>query len=361
MTPLHSEGWTVRPSVTPGGPTSPVTLVADDEGLTQVVGIHPETFETPWAVVADLRLTRRGRRLTLEAHVGERDVRWRRRDLDDFEEWREVVLAHGGLVRRRPARVGVVAVAAAVVLASLGGVLAAVLGGRVNPKVERRDATNANLTLADLPAGWGTTAGGYLAYLVPPAGEVVTSTSSTVAGTDVVGEAVASLFQRCLGVSNAADRVFGEAGQLPDYQVSSAVFHVTTPYETEVATTSQYYRTTSMVSRDVAEMSRHGFGACFAQANATALLYNYASDTTPPSGAQSWTPVTYARGWARGGVVPVDLPGVEGNYSLAVAVVASGHYEVTLTALVPSWPAAQPLLNRLVGTLKSRLAGGSAA
>ena len=362
MSVLRSEGWSVRPSMVMGGASSPVTLVVDDETLTQIVGIHPETFETPWAVVGDLVLTRRGSRVTLSARVGESDRRWSRRGLEDFEEWREVVLAHGGVVRRRPARVGVVVAAAAVVVvASLGGVLAAVLGGRPNPVLERRDARSANLTLADLPAGWGTTTGGYLSYLVPPAGEVITSTPSTVAGTDVVGDAVATTFQRCLGVSNATDRVFGDAGQFPDYQVSSPVFHVATPLETEVATTSQYYRTTGMVARDVAEMSRSGFGACFAQANATALLYNYASDTTPPAGARSWTPVTYAHGWARGGVVPVDLPGVEGNYSLAVVVVATGHFEVTLSALVPSWPSAQPLLDRLVGVLKSRLAGASAA
>ena len=65
----------------------------------------------------------------------------------------------------------------------------------------------------------------------------------------------------------------------------------------------------------------------------------------------------------RRGVVSVALPGVSIPYSLVVAVVAGGHYEVTMSALVPSMKSSQRLLGQLISTLKTRIddGGGSAA
>ena len=61
---------------------------------------------------------------------------------------------------------------------------------------------------------------------MPAYGTVDTSTSTPVtsAPTNPAFEQAAALFQHCLGVSNARDRVFGASGQLPDYQASSRVF-----------------------------------------------------------------------------------------------------------------------------------------
>ena len=41
MTSLRSEEWAVRPPFVENGPTSPVTLLMDDAGLTQLAGIPP--------------------------------------------------------------------------------------------------------------------------------------------------------------------------------------------------------------------------------------------------------------------------------------------------------------------------------
>lgn len=363
MEPITSAGWSVRPSFVPHGPTAPVTLLFDDEGLTQLAGVYPVAWQTPWAELDDLALSRTGSRLTFAASVGGVRYEWRRRGLEPYEELRALVLARGGAVRRHRRRAGAIVIALVVLVASLGGVLAALLSGGPGLDTESADATGANLTVSDLPVGWSTLATGYLSYLVPAAGRVITSTSTTAPAADVVAPVVTAQFQRCLGVTNAKDRIFGAAGQSPDVQVSSPIFHVLTPTETEVATTAQYYRTTGMVARDVAEMSRANFGACFVAANATILLSQYASQVTASARGTNWTPLTYAKGWARGGVVSVALPGVATTYSLVVAVVASGHYEVTLTALVPSWTASRDLLNQLVGTIKTRIddGGGGAA
>ncbi len=355
--PLRTQGWTVRPSFVPHGPTSPVALLFDEEGLTQLAGVYPVAWQTPWCELDELTLTRVGSSETLGASVAGVRYEWRRRGLDEFEELRAIVLARGGSVRRRRRRAGVVAIALAVVVASMGGLIASLLSGAPNTDVETLGARAVNLSVADLPVGWSSIATGYLSYLVPASGRVITSTPTTAPAVDVVTPVVAAQFQRCLGVSGATDRIFGAAGQSPDVQISSPIFHQATPIETEVATTTQYYRSTGMVRRDVAEMSRPNFGSCFVAANATILLSEYASQLTPSDPGTNWTPLTFAKGWARGGVVSVDLPGVSAAYSLVVAVIAGGHYEVTLSALVPSWRANRQLLNQLVGIVKTRVDG----
>ncbi len=358
---LRSPGWTVRPSFVAHGPTAPVTLLFDDEGLTQLAGVFPVAWQTPWSEISDVTLRRVGRGVVLGATVATVHYQWRRRGLDDFEELRAIVLEHGGTLSRQRRRLGVAVIAAVVLVASLGGVIAALVAGGPNPDVEAGDARAVNLSLSDLPSGWTATSVGYLSYLVPPSGRVVTSAPTTAPTVDVVTPVVTKQFQNCLGVSAATDRVFGGSAQLPDVQITSPIFHRLAPSETEIATTSQYYRTTAMVQRDIAEMSKRNFGACFVASNATILLSEYASEVEASARGTNWNPATFTQGWARGGVVAVDLPGVAVHYSLVVAVVAGGHYEVTLTALVPSWPASRPLLAQLVGVLKTRVDGGSAA
>ena len=360
MDPFASSGWSVRPSFVPHGPTAPVTLLFDDDGLTQLAGVYPVAWQTPWAELNELALSRSGSSLRFGASIGGVRYEWRRRGLDEFEELRELVLAHGGVVRGRRRRTGAIVVALVVLVASMGGVIASLLSGGSGTNAELADASVANLGVSDLPVGWSTLQSGYLSYLVPAAGQVITSTSTTTPAVNVVAPVVTAQFQRCLGVSNAKDRIFGAAGQLPDVQVSSPIFHTLVPAETEVATTAQYYRTTTMVQRDMAEMSRANFGACFVAANATILLSQYASQVRSSHRGTNWTPVTYAKGWARGGIVSVALPGVGTPYSLVVAVVAGGHYEVTLSALVPSSTDRQ-LLSQLVGTLKTRIGDGGGA
>ena len=56
MSALRSEGWSVRPSFVAHGPTAPVTLLADDQGLTQLAGVFPVAWQTPWEEVSQIEL-----------------------------------------------------------------------------------------------------------------------------------------------------------------------------------------------------------------------------------------------------------------------------------------------------------------
>ncbi len=362
MTTLHSVGWRVHPSFVPHGPVAPVTLLADDEGLTQLAGVYPVAWRTPWSEIANLALVRRGSRMVLAATVDGRRVEWRRRGLEDYEAVRALVEERGGSVsrvsRRRWVALGVVG---AVMVASLGGVLGALLHHGPGPLSGPTASAGAQLTGRDLPPGWSATPTGLLSFLDPPAGAVDPVTTTTPLSVDLVTPRVVARFQSCLGVSASADRVFGGAAQLPEVQVTSPIYHRVRPAETELVTVAQVYATTTMVRRDVAEMSRPHFGACFAAASASLLESTFTGQLTLARGASSFTPRTFARGWARGGVVPLHLPGVTRPYVLVVVVVAGGHDETTLNFVTPTWPADRSLVAGLVGTLKARIGGRDAA
>ena len=108
-----------------------------------------------------------------------------------------------------------------------------------------------------------------LSDLFPAAGklEQPSTTPVTLPKKNSVWAKVSSVFQGCVGVSGARDRVYGAAGQQPQYQVSSKIFASPSYGGIEVVSTTQYYSTTTMVRRDTAEMSRKNFGACFATSN----------------------------------------------------------------------------------------------
>ena len=354
-TALRSEGWSVHPSFVPHGPTSPVTLLFDDQGLTQLTGVYPVAWQTPWSELANLQLVRTPRTLALFATVGDTRYCWRTHSLGDVEELRALVLERGGVVTRRRRRAGALAVVAILLLASFAGGIGAWLSGRGGTD-ELALARAVDLTAKDLPPGWSTASASVMGYLFPPSNQVITSTPTTVASKNAIWLAVSSQFQHCLGVSAAKDRVYGAAGQMPDYQVSSPVFSSSSYQGIQVAATVQYYATTTMVRRDTAEMSRANFGACFVASNATLLLREMGASAATPADATNWRPVTYAHGWARGGVIRVALPQVGAPLYLVMVEATNGHFESTLGVLVTSWRTSKLFVSGLVSTLKARMA-----
>lgn len=348
---LRSEGWSVQPTFVTDAPNSPVTLMSDDAGLTQLAGDPPVAWQTPWSEVTALQLTRFPRAMALFATVDGVRYCWRTPRLDDHDALAAVVRAHGGVVERHRRRAGVMVVAVVVLLASLGGALGGWLNRAGGGVPELAAARAVNLTLKDLPATWSVSPPSILSYLFAPSTQVITSTTTTLALRDSLWSKVSSLFQGCLGVSAARDRVYGAAGQMPDYQVSSPVF-TSLNGDIVVASTTQYYHSTSMVSRDVGEMSRPRFGSCFATSNA-ALLFSAAGIALPTKDLGTvWDPVTFVHGFVRGGVVKLSSSG-PARY-LVMVTTASGHFEVTLGALVSSWPGSQSTLAGLVSTLLAR-------
>jgi cytochrome b subunit of formate dehydrogenase len=116
-----------------------------------------------------------------------------------------------------------------------------------------------------------------------------------------------------------------------------------------------------MVLRDQREMSSPKFGACFVASSASMILSGISGVASVAPQGQNWQPVTFARGWARGGEVYFTSSTTTASVHLVMAVVVSGHYEVTLGALVSSWPQSKPFLAGLVNTLLSRITSSSSS
>jgi hypothetical protein len=123
----------------------------------------------------------------------------------------------------------------------------------------------------------------------------------------------------------------------------------------EVESTTQYYRTTTMVRRDTAEMSRKNFGSCFVTSN-VALVRAVSQATIPSSDVgTNYRPTTFLPGWSRGGAAVLTLPSVPGSPHLVMVVITGGHLEVTLGVLVTDWPSSKRFVTSLTSTLLSRV------
>jgi hypothetical protein len=359
-TPLRSEGWSVQPSFVPHGAVAPVTLLADENALTQLAGDPSVAWQTPWSELSNIQIVRFTRSMALFATTGGVRYCWRNPSRVDFEALRTIVVAHGGVVARHRRRAGVYSVAIVVLIAALAGGIGSWLFRNSSSSSELTDARHVNLTLKDLPTGWfsaSTSEATPLSDLFPAPGKVeklatkpAKKTKLNATLTKIFGD-----FATCLGVSAQRDRVYGAAGQLPDYQVTSQIFASTTYGGIEVLSTSQYYHTSTMVHRDTVEMSRQNFGSCFVTSNvALDRAINDAALPTSNVGV-SFRPVTFLKGWSRGGEAVLSLPNVSGTPHLVMVEITSGHYEATLGVLVNKWPASQTFVSSLTSTMLSRM------
>jgi hypothetical protein len=286
---------------------------------------------------------------------------WRSRDVGDFEAWRVIVLERGGSVSRHRRRAGAFALAFVVLLAGLAGGFGSWLYSNTSGTKELADAKAVNFTIKDFPTGWFVTTSSLLDYLFPVYGQVDTSTPAKPQPANSEFEKAAALFQRCVGVSNARDRVFGASGQEPDYQVSSRVFTSPSFGGIQVASTSQYYKTTTMVNHDVAEMSRQKFGSCFVTSNVALVKAGLRVKIPASNVGTTFRPRTFVKGWVRGGEAALTLPNTTGTLHLVIVVISSGHYEVTLGAIVDQWPQSETFIANLASTLLSRAASSSSS
>ncbi|MGD1014202.1 MAG: hypothetical protein ABR963_07430 [Acidimicrobiales bacterium] len=362
MTVFRSEGWMVRPSFVPHGPTSPVTLLGDELGLTQLTGTPAVAWQTPWGELANVLLVRFARGLALFATANGVRYCWRTTNKTDYDQIAGVITQHGGRVVRRRRRAGIYVVVLVVLLASVAGGIGAFFDKGSASAAIIANTEAVNLSVRDLPSGWSPASGSLLSDLFSSPGTVLTSTTvTTEPAKNSTWAKVSTLFQHCLGVSALKDRMYGRSGQEPDYQVASPVFGSDQVGGGEVASATQYYRTTTMVKKDTAEMRYANFGACFAQTNAALLESAYSSNIAGVAVGTNWQPVTFVKGFSVGGVESLRLPGVTGKLYLAVAQITAGHYEVTLGALLGSWPAQKSFVANLVNTLLSRMTSTSSA
>jgi hypothetical protein len=357
-TSLRSEGWSVRPSFVPHGAVAPVTLLMDDDALTQLAGEPSVAWQTPWSELSNIQIVRFTRSLALFATADGVRYCWRNPSRLDFESLRSIVTAHGGVVARHRRRAGLYSVAVIVLIAALAGAIGSWIFHSSSGASEVAAARHVNLTLNDLPTGWFVAPSldaTPLTDAFPKPGSVDNLTKPTKkTKTAPVLTKIFANFAGCLGVKPARDRVYGAAGQQPDYQVTSRVFASTTFGGIEALSTTQYYRTTSMVHRDTTEMSRKNFGSCFVTSNVAIdrALNNVKLPTT--NVGVNFRPVTFLRGWSRGGEAVLTLPNA-GSSHLVLVEATSGHYEVTLGVLVDKWPASKTFVSNLTSTVLSRM------
>ncbi len=358
-TPLRSEGWSVQPSFVPNGAVTPVTLLMDENALTQLAGEPAVAWQTPWTELSNIQIVRFARSMALFATAAGVRYCWRNSSRSDFEALRTIVLEHDGVVARHRRRAGVYSVAVIVLLAALAGGIGSWLYRNSSASHELADARHVNLTLKDLPTGWypapaNTSA---LSYLFSAPGKVetpsTTPTKKPKKPNPVFTKIIAD-FAKCLGVSPQRDRVYGAAGQQPDYQISSKIFESPSYGGIEVVSAAQYYPTTTMVHRDTLEMSRQGFGSCFITSNVELVGAVLGVKVPSKDIGSNYRPVTFLRGWSRGGESPMSLSNVPGTPHLVMVEITRGHYEVTLGVLVNQWPQSETFITALTSTLLSR-------
>lgn len=364
MSALRLDGWRVRPGFVATQPTSPVSLIFDDAGVTQVAGDPPVAWQTPWTEVASVVSS--GRR-ALAMTIGDTVYVWRRRRPLNLDEWRaldDVLRAHGSREvprRRRRNAVGVVAV---VLLATLSGLAASEWIAWRSP-VAARALSQVNLSLRDVTSDWSTTTASTsllaASGLLGTPNEVVTKFSISRPKAGTVGAVMASTFQSCFHVSESTDRVYGLAGQTPEYQVASPVLVTPGHGGIQVQSGAQYYSQSSDVDRDVAEMSRPHFGSCLAESWGDLLSVASSGRVSHVGVGHDVTLPVFAHGWVRAGEVSLSLPS-DGlpRVTLVAVEIASGHDEVALAALVVNPTAARATLADLTNEVLVRASTTSA-
>jgi len=364
---LRSDGWSVRPSFSPHGPVEPVTLLFDETGFTQLAGDPAVAWQTPWSEVAQLRLVRRRQSVTIIAVVSHVLYQWRRRtplSRAQVDELSALLSVHGARELPRSRRNGALAVAGLVTLASFGGYFGGLLTTTPTSSTQSTLAA-VNLSARDVPGTWGVSSSAStseLETILPAPGQFITSNPSTTApAQDSAFNLAANHFQRCLGVANVNDRIYGLAGQSAMYQVSSPVFSSRSFGGIQVESTAQYYASPLNVASDVGEMSRADFGRCFVESNADMMIGRSSAATPDLTNGLNYATHTFAKGWVSGGSVEVSLPVIGVSHAnLVVIVEAAGHYEVTLAALVTHLAAARATIDNLANVLLVRATSSSA-
>ena len=362
---LRSQGWRVRPSFTPQGPTSPVTLLLDERCLTQLAGVDPVAWQTPWTELHNLLLARTLFGTTLIADTDGRTFVWRTNRRREFAALAPFVTAAGGWVQQRQSQRRTAIAVVVVTLLSFVGYIGAQFHHRAaDATVARLKALNVGYT--DLPGSWTTAAPSVLSAVIGSPGQTVRTnfaTTTTAPLSNSLYGTVVRTFQHCLGVTNEADRMFGAAGQFPVVQTTSKVFTSASGGGVQVASYAQYYADASSVAKDTAETAKSGFGACFTDANANFIEGGALNLSPTVTTGLPLSVSTFAKGFRVAGIATITgAPFTQASATLTaqrqhlvVVVTTRGHYEVTLLALCVNWPQQEPLVQSLVNNVVARL------
>lgn len=359
-------GWRMWPEFVPNGPTHPVWLAFDGSHLTLWIGEPPTVWQTPVSELRQMEL-RVGQRLRFSATVSGVRYHWttkRRPEHDALIE--ELRNAGAHLLRDRGRRAAFTGSLAFVVLLAVAASFSVWATNRPSTAAPGKSVGAINVRRSDLGSGWQAVSDAPLENLVgapgvQPVSSVTTTTSPNNVG-DEIWSTASSNFERCMGVTASSDRMFGSAGQEPNETISSDVLGTSAFGTTEIASSIQYYATTTMVDRDVAEYGRATFGRCWGQVNAQILSGAETDSVTAAKQGYlttSFTPYTLSPWFRRGGVA--TLPATTGpNLTLVSLFAAHGHYELYVYVLTGNWKAAQPTVDAAFGAMLARMGSNGA-
>jgi len=360
-----------------GGPLregEPLELRLDDESMTFHGGQPPAAWQIPYSALRGTSLRRRGDDLELSGWIagsfGSITIPLGTLEGGTEEELAELLGRASGVItehrRRSPVALGLLGVAA--VLLVVAGLIA-LLGHSSSPtgsaaasSSSRAATAERNMVLHDLPSGWAVDS-----TATSPIGGLLSSGSSGAASASAKAsfDAVAAAYESCVGVSHAADRIFGAAGVTPAQQLaSSPLGSAGIDSFAEAGSVTQRYTSSADVRRDLAQIRSPRFADCFAEAigrlmlggGSTAVAQSLPTTTeTLPSSLGVYatgSDVTLSLPSGAGGTVPVDL---------GVSVLVHGNYEQTLYTFASPTTFDPTLRDQLVSTLAGRLLGAGAS
>jgi hypothetical protein len=334
-------GFTLSPPFVENGSSKPVSIAIDGSRFTVWMGEPATVWQTPISELHHLHATV-GRSLTIRFTIAGTRYRLHSRRFSEHGELLDLIRASGGTVARatRARAVLVLSVVAVFVAASLASVVT-FLSTSSAPSAAELSAVN--VSASDLPPTFVATPNSYISVLTGPAGAVTTNSTpaprATVLASDIF-HTVSTNFYSCMHVPGRNDRFFGSAGVVPQIQVSGASYRSPSFGGMEIASYAQYYASTQMVSDDLKEYSSARFGPCFAQESVQELLgvvHSSADAARAAVATMTYTPFTFAHGWRRGGTATVLLPGFKTPFTLISILVAQGHREVGIFALVANF------------------------
>jgi hypothetical protein len=347
----------------------------DESTLSFVGGEPPTAWQLPFSALAGSSVARRGTSIELAGWIagsyGEFSIPVDGIEGGTAEElFERLARGTGTEPVRRPRRRAVwllvalsaLGIAAALVIVLVGSSSSSSSSSASATAAGRSATESRGLVLGDLPPGWGidnpSTAplGGLLSN-----GGGSSTKAEKAAYRTVVGE-----YQTCMGVTDAADRVFGRAGVTPLLQVSSKpIAALASNAYLEAGTVTQRYASPADVAKDLAQLRSPKFPGCFSEAlgrlimestSASAITASY--QITPQSLPSSLGVFT------AGANVLVQVSDGAGSTvpaEIGVTVLVHAPYEQTLYTF--SSPGAFPVVlrDRLVAILSGRLVGAGAA
>ena len=358
----------------PAGEDLEIVVTAGSIGL--VGGRPPTALQLPVTALRHLSCRRRRGHLELRGLLGDAgfhlvvaESSLRGGSALDLAELLGLSLPQGRAGRDRRG-LGLVLMGLGMVLIGAGVALIASLGASSSPSASPsspavasrhravQQAASKNLVVGDVPAGWvrDDPSTSPLANLIGSTPSSTPTPAEKQAYRRVVDE-----FQRCMGVRDAKDRIFGKAGVQPLGQAPSAIYGIggADGGIIEVGGVTQRYATDAQVAADLKQIKQPSFPGCFAATMGRLLVGSDPSSQPTAPTVEAVSQPALLGAYATRATAQVQLDDGAGGtvpVQLGVTVLVRAPYEATLYTF--STPGAFPAAtaDAITSRLAARLA-----